>query len=95
MTISETIEKVVQKLGGSVKFRKTPNGDDLFVYYTEEPEGCTFFGDRVIDSTPYTLFISVGDQEYIVPIKTFVTSRDRGTEEAFEAFLYNIFASIF
>lgn len=99
MSISETIEKVVQKLGGSVKFRKTPDGKDLYVRYN------SFAGDDFyitdIEVPPYTVFIEITadgiSDTYIIPVKTFVQGmgKIRGNEEALETFLGLIFASIF
>lgn len=98
MSISETIEKVVQKLGGSVKFRKTPDGKDLYVRYNSFA-GDDFYITEI--SPPYTIFIDITadgiSETYIIPIKTFVLGmgKIRGNEEALETFLGLIFASIF
>lgn len=99
VTINSTLEKVVQSLGGSVKFRKTPNGKDLYVRYNPSSHDEDYLED--ISVPPYSVYIEISSDDitetYIVPIKTFVldVGKARGNEEAFEAFLYNIFASIF
>ena len=99
MSISEAIEKTVQRLGGSVKFRKTPDGKDLYVRYNLSSHDEDYLED--ISVPPYCVYIEISSDDitenYIIPIKTFVLGmgKVRGKEEAFEAFLYNIFASIF